>query len=592
MGEISRVLASAARRLFLSELLRGVVLGLCVALGALIVLRVSQQMFGFALEWPRIGWYAALGAAAAGLAWAAFNYPARATVARRVDEGADLREALSTALCVADAPDGWARAVVASASERARTVDVRKAVPIRGPRFWPAPLALGLSFLVVYLALPSWDVLGWKQQAQARVEQAQQVELARQQADEATRTIEEAAAKFDPGRENPDAAPSEPAAPLKTPEEIKLAAVKKLTDLTERLEQVRTGEQGRALDELKDMLRQLKPSGPGPLSEVNQSLAKGDFRKASEDLQQLATKLAAQELSPKQQEQLAEQMKKLAAQLDKLAENQQEMERKLAESGLDKKLAADPDALRKALESATQMSPEQKQQLMQAAKAMKSASSASKSMSQCMNAMASGMRAQGLSQEGMDGLQGMMAQLSKGEMMASDMASLEATLNEAKLSMGRLTQGMPCNSTGLGQCEGGLVANTKPWQAGQPKGGGAGQGGPGTSRGGGNTGTAEDVENWEKRKFHTPTTQGPIIGTMLIEGGEQIKGESQAAFAQAVAAASQASSDAIETNVIPREYQDAVKHYFGRLQAKAGAGAKPSGKPPAEKPAAPAPAPK
>ena len=28
-------------------------------------------------------------------------------------------------------------------------------------------------------------------------------------------------------------------------------------------------------------------------------------------------------------------------------------------------------------------------------------------------------------------------------------------------------------------------------------------------------------------------------------------------------------AEAIEDNVIPREYHDAVKHYFGRLKAKA-----------------------
>ena len=83
-----------------------------------------------------------------------------------------------------------------------------------------------------------------------------------------------------------------------------------------------------------------------------------------------------------------------------------------------------------------------------------------------------------------------------------------------------------------------------------------------------------------------------------MEGGEQIKGESKKQFADAVEKADKAATEAIDNKTIPREYHDAVKNYFGRLQKKAGnaptsAPAPAPAQPPAPdaKPATPTPAP-
>ena len=80
---------------------------------------------------------------------------------------------------------------------------------------------------------------------------------------------------------------------------------------------------------------------------------------------------------------------------------------------------------------------------------------------------------------------------------------------------------------------------------------------------------------------------GPIISSRLVEG-EQIRGEASEQFAAAAAAAESAATESIDNNVYPREYHDAIKHYFGRLNEKAKAeevGGKPAdgGQKPAEK---------
>jgi hypothetical protein len=105
---------------------------------------------------------------------------------------------------------------------------------------------------------------------------------------------------------------------------------------------------------------------------------------------------------------------------------------------------------------------------------------------------------------------------------------------------------------------------------------GPGQGRHGRGLGGG--GQAEEAPTTtEKAMAKTKMQQGPIVGSRLVYG-DQVKGESVAEFSDAVEAASTVASESIDSMQVPREYQDAVKTYFGRLQAKVKAtpGAAPS----------------
>jgi hypothetical protein len=47
-----------------------------------------------------------------------------------------------------------------------------------------------------------------------------------------------------------------------------------------------------------------------------------------------------------------------------------------------------------------------------------------------------------------------------------------------------------------------------------------------------------------------------------------VRGEAKAEFEAAVAAGAQEAAEAIDSMQIHREHQDAVKHYFGRLEKK------------------------
>jgi hypothetical protein len=104
------------------------------------------------------------------------------------------------------------------------------------------------------------------------------------------------------------------------------------------------------------------------------------------------------------------------------------------------------------------------------------------------------------------------------------------------------------------------------WRQGSSNNRGQGSGGPG--QGNGASPEAEAVDfTVEKNKAKVKTNQGPIIGTRLVYG-QQVKGESKAEFSEAVAVSSAAAAEAVESQQVPRELHNAVKHYFGTLEGK------------------------
>jgi hypothetical protein len=569
MNEIRRVLRTAAWRLFALDLIQTIAIAASVGLVALIILRLVEQVFGLSLGMTRWSQAAAVTATATLLSatlWSIFRRRPRLAVARELDERARLRESLSTALCVERSDDPWARAVVETARDRARRVDIHAALPIRAPRFWPVPPALLLALAVVWWTFPRLDVLGLFEKKQADRQQQRELREVKAEVKMHEDKIEELLRKANVELKPEDKAATENAeqAP-RSAEEMRRAAVKKLTSMQDKLGELKTGEKARKMDAMRDALKQLRQPGPGPMENLSRALSQGNFGKAQEELGELAHKLSDGSLSKEQQEQLRQQLEKLGEQLARLAQDQKETEKKLEQAGISKedakRLAADPEALKQALEKMQNLSEEQKRQLLEAVKRQAETSGQCNGMSEAMGKMAQGMTAQGMDKQGTEGMEGMAAQLSEMEMMAAEMAALDAAMGECKGMLARLGQGM-CE--GGGECEG--VDMVKPWSAGDSSKRGRGQGGPGQGLGGGAT-AEEAATSTEKSMAQSKMQQGPIVGSRLVYG-EQVKGESVAEFSAAVEAARATAAESVETMQVPREYQDAVKAYFGRLQAK------------------------
>src|SRR5262249_31784238 len=155
-------------------------------------------------------------------------------------EGADLKETLSTALAVHGLPDPWCQTVIEAASQKARTVDVRRAIPVQPPRTWPMPLTAALACVVVWLLPLPQDVLGKMAAKEKEKEQKKLVEQTKVEAKEALAKVEEQMRKLDP--ENVDASnkAEEQTPKPNSPEDIRRAAIKKLEGMKDKLEAMRS----------------------------------------------------------------------------------------------------------------------------------------------------------------------------------------------------------------------------------------------------------------------------------------------------------------------------------------------------------------
>lgn len=600
MQEINRVLKKAAWRVGVMNFMRGWVLAAAGLIAAAIVLRIAEQVFGFtdvsrsagvasdrllsAVLWEKVLYWGLGATVVAALVWAIIARPRQAAVARRVDEGANLREALSTALFIKDQTDPWSRATVESATRTARGVNVSQAVPIQAPRFWPIVVALALSFAVVWLAMPRMDVLGWFATAQA----AQKTEVDRinaiNQVTQVKRNIEEHSSKIpslEKEKANESAAADKPEP--KTAEEIRKAAISDLTKLSDRLEQLKSGENAKKLEAMQNQLKNLKQV-PGESGELSKAMAKGDFSQAKAELEKLKDQLSSGEMSADAKEKSAEAMQKLAEQIEKAAQNQEQMKKALEQAGINPDAIKDPASAKQAIQEAKNLTEEQKQQMQQMLEAAMQSQEAMQAMSSAMQKMAEGMKqsSQGEGQEGKQGQQQAEAaaqqlsqQMAEMEQIQQEMEMAEATMNECQQAMGELGKEGEGEGEGMGECKGGMggnngmgsQANTGRWSEGISQNNGQGRGGPGRGEGGRPGESAADFE-MEKKKFIGAKGDGPIVSSRLVEG-DSIRGESKAEFARVVASADQGATEAIENNTIPREYHDAIKSYFGRLKNKA-----------------------
>lgn len=580
MNEIRRVLKLAAWRLLVSDIFHTLAVTLSAAVAALIVTLLAQRIFGVVIDFPG-DWIRlaaiALGAGVLGsVTWSLIRRAKGISVARELDERADLRESLSTAMCVSSSKDAWAQVVVETAREKAMKVDVRRAIPYAAPKLWPVPLALALAMLVLWFAVPTWDVLGHFKKHEAKKEAEAQITEVKAEVAANDKKLEEMLkqAKVDLKADEATAEASESKTPLSA-DEIRRAAVKKLTNQVDKLGAMKQGDKAKQLDALKQAMKQIKQPGPGPMDQVSKALQKGDFKKAEEALDELSKKMGDNSLSQEDKAKAQEQMKKLAEQLDKLAKNKSELEKQLQQAGMSKeqaqKAASSSEEMKKALDQMKDMTEQQKQDLMKAAQAQQGACKQCEGMGEKMGEMAKGSGKEGMNQKAMEAAAAMAGQLSEMEMMNKDMEAMDAAMDEAMkqlAKMGGSCKGGNCN--GQGEGEGELASSQKqsPWRAGESQGKfGSGTGGPGQSGGGANPNQIDAPVNVSKVKSPTKQGGGPIIGSTVVQG-DQVRGESTAEYTAAVEAANKAATDSITHNEVSKELQPTVKHYFGRLEAK------------------------
>lgn len=588
MDPIREVIARAGRRLLVASWIRHAVVLLTAAIVLAVLARGVQKLVPvLTIDWARAMPLMLLVAVAAGLVVAWVRRPREIEIARVVDERAGLRETLSTALCVEQEEGAWSRAIVDDAGQKARRVVVRDAVPIEAPGNTWWPVAACAALLAVWW-LPAKDITGLLSKQQAAQEERRQVQEVAAQLDDAQKRIDEILAKAGVEIEKNDDNAEDLFNPREverlSAEEMRRAAIKKLTELSDRLEEKRNGEEGMTFDAIQDAMKRLETPEPGPAAEMSRAMARGDFAEAKKQLEKLAEQIKSGDLSEQDKQQLQRQAEQMTQALAQMAENRQQLEEQLQAAGLSeqqaRQMAADPSAMEQALREAG-LDQQQIEQLKQQAQAQQRAGDAAAAMSQAMGQMAQGMQAGNESQMG-EGLDSMGGQLSNLERMQAEMASLDQALGE-------------CRGQMAGMCEGGngpggsMFGDGSQWgpsgqfAAGESMGQGSGSGSPGQGLGAGPEAQPADFMLKSEKANVATTGEGPVIASTLVYGS-QIRGESTAAFSEVVGSAEAQAAEAIETRRVPREHEEAVKAYFGRLKraAQQQSDTSPSDAPPAE----------
>lgn len=572
MDPIREVIARAGRRLVLASWIRHAVVMLTVAIALVVLARAIQKIApSLTIEWS---WVlpAVLGVAVVSALLAAWlRRPREMDIAQTVDERSGLRETLSTALCVEKDDSPWSKAIVTDAGEKARRVVVKDAVPIEAPgnSWWP--VAACAALLAVWW-LPVRDLTGMLAKKEAIQAERQQVQEVAAQVQDAQKKIDEILAKagveIEQNSDTEDLFNPKEVERLSA-DEMQRAAIKKLTQLSDSLEEKRNGEEGMTFDAITDAMKRLESPEPGPATEMSRAMARGDFAEAKKQLEKLAEQVKNGEMTQEEKEQLQKQAEKMSEALGQMAQNRQQLEEQLQATGMSeqqaKQAAADPAALEQALKDQG-LSQEQIDQLKQQAQAQQNASDAAAAMSQAMGQMAQGMQA-GSEQQAGEGLESMSGQLSNMEKMQSEMQSLEQAMGECSSQMAGMCEN-PGNGQGTANGQGSQWGPNGQFQQGQSMSQGSGSGNAGQGLGTGPQEQATDfVLKNEKAKVNT-TGDGPVIASTLVYGS-QVRGESTAAFSEVVKSAEAQAAEAIETKRVPREHEEAVKAYFGRLQKAA-----------------------
>ncbi|HVZ93829.1 MAG TPA: hypothetical protein VG797_04910 [Phycisphaerales bacterium] len=570
MDGVHRVLRRASFRYHFGQFVRLLVVTLSLTCGVMIAAMIASRLFALTFDWANAWMWSVIAAAVAAAAWTLITRRPPMAVARIVDEGAGLKESLSTALAVERESDPWSVAAVEHARRIAGGVRVRQAVPIKPPRLWPVPFAAVAVFFLTGL-LPSMDLLGNGAKAKAAEEQKAAVEVAKKDVaaieEELAKTLSKVGADPDELGGEKDAHAQKPT----TPDEIRREAMKKLTAAQDRLADLSKAGQSDAMQAMKDKLRDIDSQPTGPLASLTQALQSGNFDAAKQALDELQKKIESGKMAEEERKKAAEQMKELANKLAQLAQDQKQLEKQLSEAGLDPKLAKNPEALKKALEQAQNLSPEQKQALSKAASACKQAGQNCQKMGGACAGMAAAM------EQGKDGASAgeqLGEQLSELEMAEQQVSEMQAAQSQIAMQIDKLGQ---CNKPGSCSSPNDSISPGPGSYTNQPQ------------QGAGERQKQEAAFNLKKEKSSSKDQGGPIIGSTLVQG-DQIKGEAVQQFESAVEAGETTASEAIETKQIPREYHDAIKDYFLKLKKKsAPAGdAAPAGE---KKSTAPAPAP-
>ncbi|HOX07786.1 MAG TPA: hypothetical protein PK280_15405, partial [Planctomycetota bacterium] len=551
------VLAAAARRLRINDALRACCAAMLGALATMVLLVLVQRLLldpatasgkgplAF-LHMPAWALWAMLGLAlipaAAGLAAFLRSRHGAISAALAADERLGLRARLSSAVALEAAAGGgpMSPALFADAWSHASALDVRRDFPLRLPRpalfLPPALIALGLALAFVPQHTPSGG--GGTSPSSLNKEEIRQIaELMENRI---------AALERKPGEpQRPEDLPSEKLKDdmSKLVNEMKEAADREqaIAQLNKLLDEAKLAEQRLAgMEKLVRQMEQLEKLGDkadlpkGPAEQTAAAMARGDFKKAAEELGKLAEKLKDGKLTDKEAGELKRDLERLAKMDGDWKELSDELAKAAAELG----------------------EGDREQALEQLAEAMEDLKELAELLKE-------------LGADGVDDGQELDAEGERVQATEEMIKQLKDMLKNAQRCA--VCKKLYCLNCGLPRCacEGQQQCQCQPGDcagvvgipgAGKPGGGsgagggtGAGGGGPGQGMGGNLPENPHDV-GFQTAKSKSQLDKGHIIGQMWVKGAPTLKGdEKRAEYVEAHQAAAKAATEAVEAGRIPRE---------------------------------------
>jgi len=541
--------------------------------GVLLVCACASK--ALAAWWPTLGargwWFPALlGLACVALGLLLFvtrgRRPSDVAVASIVDVRLELHDRLSTAMAVAGREDAFAAAAIEDgvrlAKDRRLTESLGRALPVRWPKnSWIGPLLCavavavwwfvpGLSPSVVKAAFASDpEVAAAEAAAHMQVEAIQQQlelspELAKELGDLAPR----------PGEAG------EPKGDRRTPEEIQRESARRMTDLSQRLDDVLSGERTQSLAAMRDALSKIEPGKSPEVKALAEALKMGDAAAAQEALAQVMEQIASGSMDEATREQMAADLERLAKQIADAADSNEALREALEAAGMDGDLASNTEAVEAALAAAKNLNAEQKERLRKAIKSQKSANAKLRKLSSsCKNACSKCKNGGAKSKDGSPSSSSEDPDSEAGEDAEEVLTEMEA---DAELESAAKCLRSQCRS---GQCQ-------------SPSGGGRGGREGGTQggaiaegpRGDGTDAVAAEVDG---KKSQMGSKRKGVIARQLVDA-PPVVGESRTKLQEIASDIERGYEEGTEDDPVPPHLRDLHKHYFGdvkqRIDAKTG----------------------
>jgi hypothetical protein len=539
MRELEKPVARVFRRLRFQRFLATLVWSWAIALAAVAATIGAEKLLNRTIPGPDWAPFAVAGLV--GLVFAAAlslaTGPSRMDAAVALDRVFHLNERVSSALSLPeDLRETHAgRALIADAVRKVADLDVAAEFGLRLPRrAWviliPATAAALLLFapaLVPRLALAktSQQLVDTKAIAKQTEMLTKKIASQRQAIDkEKFPEADKLLAKIE--KKAQDLAKAPPAAKDKLMVELNA-----LTDaLKERQKQLGSPEQvNRQLQQLKEMANQ------GPADQFAKDLAKGDFKKAAEQLQKLQEKLQSGKLNEADKKALKEQLGEMAKKLSALANLEQrkkQLEEAKKNGGLtEQQFQREMDKLNEQTKSLKQL-----QQL--ASKLANAADALQKGDTK------KAAESLGMSQE-------QMADMAK---QLEEMQSLDSAMAEVQDAKNGMTpEGM--NQLGDDMNRFGMGFN-------QRKGAGNGLG---RGRGQGDRPEAPDETATYTSKVKQQLKKGKAVSLGFTTPGKTVKGDAVIDIQGEIDAGTGSSADALSNQKIPKNLEKHIRSYYDQL---------------------------